>query len=54
MLLVVDVHLIDDDVRARFETGFQDVLLLLVIVAAAAGDEQDFERLRRIGSAGGG
>jgi hypothetical protein len=46
------VHVVDDDIGARFETVFQEVFLRDVIVAAATGEEQNLQRLGRGGGEG--
>ena len=50
--LVGGVHVVDDDIGARFETVFQEVFLRDVIVAATTGEEQNLERLGRGGGGG--
>ena len=47
--LVGGVHVVDDDIGARFETIFQEVFLRDVIVAAATGEQQNLQRLGRGG-----
>ena len=47
--LVGGVHVIDDDIGARFETVFQEVFLRNVIVATTTGEEQNLQRLGRGG-----